>query len=52
MRGFYVSVEGILSDMWMFNPETLQWTWMSGSKGPNVQIYYGIEGLPGKNFLK
>ena len=40
--------EGILSDMWMFNPDTLQWTWISGSYDPYVPVYYGNEGLPGK----
>ena len=37
--------------MWMFNPDTLQWTWISGSYAPNIPVYYGNEGLPGKNLL-
>ena len=49
---FIASVGGVLSDMWMFNPETLQWTWMSGAYAPNVAVYYGTEELPGEDLLK
>ena len=35
-----------LSDLWEFNPSTLQWTWMGGSKTGNAAPIYGTLGTP------
>ena len=37
---------GWLSDVWMFNPSTNQWTWMSGSKTLDLFPVYGTKGVP------
>ena len=49
---------GALNDLWMFNPSTNEWTWMSGgssissscvqvTSGPSTGLYYDC-GLPGE----
>ena len=35
-----------LSDLWEFNPPTLQWTWMGGRKTGNAAAVYGTLGTP------
>lgn len=35
----------VLNDLWMFDPSTLQWTWVSGSKTGQQLGYYGIKGV-------
>ncbi|MGD0348501.1 MAG: chitobiase/beta-hexosaminidase C-terminal domain-containing protein, partial [Terracidiphilus sp.] len=35
-----------LSDLWEFNPSTLQWTWMGGSRTGNAAPIYGTLGIP------
>ena len=39
-------VHGMLNDLWMFNPETLEWTWMSGSSTV-PGLYRGAPGIYG-----
>jgi N-acetylneuraminic acid mutarotase len=34
------------NDLWMLNPSTLQWTWMNGSGGVNLNGVYGTLGVP------
>jgi N-acetylneuraminic acid mutarotase len=38
--------EGLLNDLWEFNPTTKQWTWMSGSSKENPAGVYGTMGVP------
>jgi gliding motility-associated-like protein len=38
-----------LNDLWMFNPSTLQWTWMSGSNLANASGNFGTMGVPSVN---
>ncbi len=35
---------GLLNDLWKFDPATLQWTWLSGSKRVNDAGEYGVQG--------
>lgn len=35
-----------LNDLWKYNPNTNQWTWMGGSNGPNQVGTYGTQGVP------
>jgi N-acetylneuraminic acid mutarotase len=35
-----------LNDLWMFNPNNLSWTWMSGANGGGAAGVYGAEGTP------
>ncbi len=35
-----------LSDLWMFDPVTLEWTWMSGSDQLGQPAVYGTKGVP------
>ena len=34
-----------LNDLWTFDPNTKEWTWMSGSNAPNAVGVYGTEGV-------
>lgn len=34
------------ADMWKFNPNTLEWTWVQGSGALNVPISAGTQGIP------
>lgn len=36
---------GYLSDMWLFNPSNLTWTWMTGNKMVDESGYYGNKGV-------
>ena len=40
---------GDLGDLWMFNPNTKQWTWVSGSNQINATGSYGAEGTFGSS---
>ena len=34
------------NDLWKFNPETLEWTWVSGNSFQNTPGSYGTRGIP------
>jgi hypothetical protein len=36
--------QGLLNDLWKFDPATLQWTWVSGSDSANQAGTYGTRG--------
>lgn len=36
-------VPGYLNDLWKYNPNTNQWTWVSGDKTANTNGVYGIQ---------
>jgi hypothetical protein len=36
----------VLSDLWRFDPATLEWTWMSGSDQLDQPAVYGTKGVP------
>ena len=36
---------GILNDLWMFDPVSLEWTWVSGSETPGHAGIYGVKGV-------
>jgi len=36
----------IYSDLWKFDVNTLEWTWVSGSNLPNDYGYFGVQGIP------
>jgi N-acetylneuraminic acid mutarotase len=40
---------GELSDLWMYDPSTLQWTWMGGSQGFNQAGSYVTQGATDPN---
>jgi len=40
---------GWLNDLWVWNPKTEMWTWMSGSDEINQRGVYGSKGLPNQN---
>ncbi len=45
--GFYSGGSGgNLNDLWMFNPTTLEWTWVSGSKTAGASGVFGTKGVP------
>jgi N-acetylneuraminic acid mutarotase len=44
--GFSSFNQGYLSDLWKFNPENNQWTWMKGPQAINSLGIYGIMGVP------
>lgn len=37
---------GDLNDMWVFDPTSLEWTWISGSNSRNQSGVYGTKGVP------
>jgi len=39
-------LNGELNDLWRFDPETLRWTWISGSDARNPAGIYGTKGSP------
>jgi gliding motility-associated-like protein len=45
-RGWAESANGLLNDLWRYNPSNNQWTWMGGDKGINTPGRYGILGIP------
>ena len=41
---------GFFNDLWKFNPQTMEWTWVSGSSGAGSWGgVYGTEGVPADN---
>jgi N-acetylneuraminic acid mutarotase len=38
--------QGWLNDLWMYDPGTGLWTWMSGSNGVDASGVYGAQGAP------
>lgn len=38
--------QGLLNDLWEFDPAIKEWTWMSGSSKENPAGVYGSEGVP------
>ncbi|MGC3979697.1 MAG: kelch repeat-containing protein [Steroidobacteraceae bacterium] len=38
-------VSGILGDLWRYDPNTNQWTWISGSSNPNERGTFGTLGV-------
>lgn len=36
---------GELNDLWRFDPETLEWTWMAGSESVDQPSVYGTQGI-------
>ena len=45
-RGLSASSNGLLNDLWRYNPSNKQWTWIGGANTTNNQGQYGILGLP------
>ena len=45
-RGVGESSSGLLNDLWKYNSQNQQWTWMGGEKITNTPGLYGILGLP------
>lgn len=43
-NGYASQGNGYLNDMWTFNPQTLQWTWMGGESYINQAGYYYVLG--------
>jgi N-acetylneuraminic acid mutarotase len=41
-----IVTEGVLNDLWEFNPSTNQWAWMGGSSTVNQPGVYGTVGVP------
>lgn len=41
---------GLMNDLWMFNPGTNQWTWYGGSGAINGAAYYGTMGETGSGY--
>jgi hypothetical protein len=39
--GININSGGVFNDLWMFNPTTLQWTWISGSENASQPGSYG-----------
>jgi hypothetical protein len=37
---------GFYNDLWMFNPQTSFWTWVSGSSTADYSGSYGVQGVP------
>jgi len=40
---------GLLNDLWVFNPTSKEWTWVSGSKTANAVGVYGTQGVASSN---
>ncbi len=43
--------DGNLSDLWMYNIQSNQWTWVKGSNAVNQTAVYGTQGLASANNL-
>jgi N-acetylneuraminic acid mutarotase len=39
-----IGAQGLLNDLWEFDSEVNEWTWMSGGKGINAAGQYGTQG--------
>jgi|GEM_PF-3582242 len=46
MGGYTYTNQGIsfFNDLWIFNPSTLEWTWLGGDNTPNQFGSYGVKG--------
>ena len=44
--GYGSTALGRLNDLWRYDPETNQWTWVSGSNTINQAGVYGTKGVP------
>jgi N-acetylneuraminic acid mutarotase len=44
--GHDATFEGNLNDLWMFDPPSSEWTWISGSDFPGQPGVYGTQGVP------
>lgn len=42
----YLTGTGQLNDLWRFNPNTLEWTWVKGSQLKNTNATFGTQGVP------
>jgi N-acetylneuraminic acid mutarotase len=42
--GYTATGTGLLNDLWMFDPTTLEWAWMDGSSSPGDPGFYGTLG--------
>ncbi len=42
--GFNGSTQGILNDLWKYDPSTNKWTWISGDSSVNKPGIYGVQG--------
>lgn len=48
-RGRSASTTGALNDLWRYNPNTNNWTWMAGNDFAEAPAVYGIQGAFGFN---
>ncbi|MCO4807261.1 MAG: T9SS type A sorting domain-containing protein [Flavobacteriales bacterium] len=44
--GYGTSGLGLLNDLWKFDVDTEEWTWMKGSNNPGGTAVYGTQGQP------
>lgn len=44
--GYAESGNGILNDLWKYNPSTNNWIWVKGDKTINQRGVYGTQGIP------
>jgi hypothetical protein len=49
--GYEENGEGLLNDLWKFNPSASQWAWMGGGKAFNQSGVYGSLGTPSADNL-
>ncbi len=40
------AVAAVYNDLWSYNPNTMEWTWVGGSQGTNAAGVYGTQGTP------
>lgn len=45
-RGYGSTIEGLLNDLWKYNPATDKWVWMKGNVLANRIGTYGTQGVP------
>lgn len=43
--GYTAGGEGLLNDLWKYNPLTNEWTWVKGSSSFNASASYGTQGI-------
>lgn len=54
--GYDETAQGYLNDLWKYNPDNNQWTWIKGDKNINSYAVYGTKGTahvnnkPGSNY--
>jgi len=41
--------QGFLNDLWVYDPSTGEWTWMSGSNKAGQAAVYGKQGIPARS---